>query len=54
MQKATSFNDVVIVSIKGKDYRIHFWYMSRNDAIVLMNNAILNKKLDYYKFFIYI
>ena len=33
MPKAMSFNDVAIVSIKGNDYRIHFWYMSKNDAI---------------------
>ena len=26
MQKAVSFNDVAIFSIKGNDYRIHFWY----------------------------
>ena len=25
MQKATSFDDVVIISIKGNNYRIHFW-----------------------------
>ena len=37
MQKAMSFNDVAIASIKGNYYRIHFWYMSKNDAIVLMN-----------------
>ena len=29
MQKAvSSVNDVVIVSVKGNGYRIHFWYMS--------------------------
>ena len=28
-----SFNDVAIVSIKGNDYRIPFWYMSKNDPI---------------------
>ena len=39
-----SFNDVAIVSIKGNNYRIHFWYMSKNDAIVLMTNANLNYK----------
>ena len=33
MQKAISFKNVAIVSIKGNDYRIHFWYMSKNDAI---------------------
>ena len=36
MQKAISFKHVAIVSIKGKDYRIHFWHMSKNDAIALM------------------
>ena len=44
MQKATSFDDVAVVSIKGNNYRIHFWYMSKNDAINLMNNSILNEK----------
>ena len=39
-----SFNDVAIVSIKGNDYRIHFWYMSKTDAIVLMTNSSLNDK----------
>ena len=27
-----NFNDVAIVSIKVSDYRIHFWYMSKNDS----------------------
>ena len=27
MQKAMSFNNAAIVSIKRNDYRIHFWYM---------------------------
>ena len=44
MQKAMSFNDVAIVSVKGNDYRIHFWYMSKYDAISIMNNSNLNKK----------
>ena len=30
---AMNFNDVAVVSIKESDYRIHFWYMSNNDAI---------------------
>ena len=33
MQKAKSFNDVAIVSVKGNDYRIHFLYMSKDEAI---------------------
>ena len=44
MQKVMNFNDVTIVSIKGNDYRIHFWYMSKNDAIVLMTNSNLYDK----------
>ena len=44
MQKAMNFNDVAIVSIKGNDYRIYFWYMSKNDAISIMNNSNLNEK----------
>ena len=38
MQKTMGFNDVAIV---GNDYRIHFWYISKNDAIVLMTNSNL-------------
>ena len=38
MQKAMSFNDVAIVSVKGSDYRIHFWYMSKDDAINIMKH----------------
>ena len=33
MQKAMSFKDLAIVYIKGSAYRIHCWYMSKNDAI---------------------
>ena len=44
MQKAMNFNDVAILSIKGNDYRMHFWYMSKNDAIVLMTNSNLKDK----------
>ena len=29
MQKAINFNYIAIVPIKGNDYRIHFWYMSK-------------------------
>ena len=32
MQKAISFNDVIIVYVKGSAYRIHFWYLSKDDA----------------------
>ena len=44
MQKAMNFNDVAIFYIKGNDYRIQFWYMSKDDAISIMNNSSLNEK----------
>ena len=43
MQKAINFN-VDVVSFKGSDYRIHFWYISKNDAINIMNNSNRNEK----------
>ena len=30
--------DVAIVSVKGNDYRIRFWYMSKDEAINIMKN----------------
>ena len=44
MQKAMNLNDIAIASVKGSDYRIHFWYMSKNDAINIMKNSNLNEK----------
>ena len=52
MQKAVSFNDVAIVYIKGRAYRIHYWYMSKNDAINIMNNSNLIDKTEFRNFFI--
>ena len=45
-----NFNDVAIVSTKGNDYRIHFWYMSKNDAINIKKNSNLMEQDYYYKF----
>ena len=39
MQKAMSFNNAAIVSVKGIGSRIHFWYMSKDDAISIMHNS---------------
>ena len=44
MQKAVNFSDMAIVSIKRNDYRIQFWYTSKNDAINMMKSFNLNKK----------
>ena len=38
MQKATSFN-VAIAYVKGNACRIHFWYMSKDDAFNIMNGS---------------
>ena len=45
MQKAVNFKDVAIVYVKGSAYRIHFWYMSKGDAINIMNNFSLIDKI---------
>ena len=44
MQKAMSFNDIAIVYVKGSAYRIHFWYMSKDDGINIMNGSNLADK----------
>ena len=44
MQKAISFNNIAIVYVKRNAYRIHFWYMSNDDAINIMNGSNLVKK----------
>ena len=45
MQKAMSFNNVAIVYVKGSAYRIHFWYMSKDDAVNIMNGSSLVDKM---------
>ena len=54
MQKAMSFNNVAIVYVKGSAYRIHFWYMSKDDAISIMSNSNLVDKKVFFSFFYYI
>ena len=44
IQKAMSFNDIAIVSINGSDYRIHFLYMNKDDAISILHSSNLNDK----------
>ena len=43
IQKAMNFK-IAIVSVKGSDYRIHFWYMNKDDKINIMKNSDLNEK----------
>ena len=51
MQKAMSCNDVAIIYVKGSAYRIHFCYMSKDDAISIMNNSNLVDKKGVFNFF---
>ena len=45
IQNTVSFNNIAIVYVKGSAYRIHFWYMSKDDAINIMNNSSLIDKM---------
>ena len=53
MQKAMSFNNVAIVYVKGSAYRINFWYMSKDNAINIMNFSNLVDKKGVLKIFFY-
>ena len=44
MQKAMTFNNVAVVYVRGNTYRINFWYMSKFDAINIMNDSNLVDK----------
>ena len=46
MQKAISFNDIAIAYVKGNACRIHFWYMTKDDAINIINGSNLVDKSD--------
>ena len=37
-------NDLMILNIKGIDYRCYVFNMSKNDAITLFNNSVLDNK----------
>ena len=41
MQKSIDSKNIDIVYVKGNAYRIHFWYMSKDDAISIMNGSNL-------------
>ena len=44
MHKAMGFNNVDIVYVKGRAYRIHFWYMSKDDTIDIISGSNLVDK----------
>ena len=43
MQKTMSFNDAAIFFDSGNNYRIHFWYMSKDEAINIMKSSDFKK-----------
>ena len=45
MQKAMGFNDVAMFSVKGNNYRIPFWYVSKDEAINLLKKADFTEKM---------
>ena len=43
--KTISINNLAFVYSKGNSCRIHFWYMSKDDAISVMHNSnLIHKK----------
>ena len=44
LQKAMNFNNIAIVYVKENAYRIDCWYISKDDAINIMNGSILLNK----------
>ena len=45
-----SFDDFAVVTVLRNNYRINFWFMSKDEAVSRMNNAILNEKKDNYDY----
>ena len=46
MQKALSFNNFATVYDTRSAYGIHFWHMSQDDAINIMNGSnLMDKRL---------
>ena len=44
MRKAMSFNNASVVYVEENADKIHFWYMSENDAINIINSSNLADK----------
>ena len=46
MQKAINVNDIAIISVKGGNYKIYFWYISKDDVMNAMKKSNLNEKSE--------
>ena len=44
MQKSMNFDNIAFVYVKRNAYKIHFWYMSKDDAINIMKGSNLTDK----------
>ena len=44
MQKSIDFKNIAIVHVKKSAYRIHFQYMNKHKAKILMTNSNLSDK----------
>ena len=49
MLKATSFNDIAIVTVKEIDYNIHTMYIIRDKVINILRNVDLTEKKNHIK-----
>ena len=47
-------NNITIVTVKGNDYEISFWNLSKTEAVSRMNNANLNEISEQLYVYIYI
>ena len=47
-----SFDNIAIVYVKRNAYTIHFWYISKDDAINIMNGSNLVDKYVFYETFL--
>ena len=39
-----TFDDFGVVTVKGNDYRINFWFMTKNETVDRMKNVDLRFK----------
>ena len=44
LQKSTSFDYIIVATIRANDYNIHFWFITKSNAKNRMGNVDLSKK----------
>lgn len=48
--KPVSLNNFAIATIGRNDCKIHFWFITKSEAVNRMKNVDLNKKVDNYDY----